>query len=318
MASSKLPLQEYSTLSAAAANGVDQLWKVQLRKEHRAIQEKLDALQTTREEIKDQQENFTRLRSEFETELHGLKQEIQKRDDAREEELAALRVQIDELQRMIIPEDKIKALLAQQERKRFEKRLSHSGDPSSDDSGVTITDSFNNTVTLPQTKETNQVLPSKESQNIQMPASTKRPSNKVTKRPVTRSVKKKPVKPAAKPAAQPTSMADAVKFQQLSQGANNIGLYYANTDKLHTSLSIANDRLDIDYVNAFIQGLASEADKGILISELQQLHRSRSTADGKIEILCQWNDVEDALRASSLLPVKDPGKTNTVQKRKRG
>lgn len=111
MAPSKLPREDCTALSAQAANGVDQLWKFQLRKEHKAIQEKLDAVLASEAEIKDRQEHLARLVLEFETGLHSLKQEMRNQEDAREAGLASLRIQIDELQRKIIPEGECKCSL---------------------------------------------------------------------------------------------------------------------------------------------------------------------------------------------------------------
>ncbi len=53
--------------------------------------------------------------------------------------------------------------------------------------------------------------------------------------------------------------------------------------------------------------MSDEKDRKILIEELQQEHQSRTKKDGRIEILCQWNDVGDVMENTGLLEKRKVG-----------
>jgi len=77
---------------------------------------------------------------------------------------------------------------------------------------------------------------------------------------------------------------------------------------------------EIEFVSAFIAGISSEKHKHALLAEMEQLHPFRTKKDGKIQLLCQWEDVEEGLVNAGLIPEKgkEVGGLSTKKRRTLG
>jgi len=76
-------------------------------------------------------------------------------------------------------------------------------------------------------------------------------------------------------------------------------------DKYNTSfLKLANKdkAIEYEYVACFIKGLRDSKQRSNLVKELLKTNASRAGQDGKMEILCDWEDVGNSLRNIGLLP----------------
>ena len=99
---------------------------------------------------------------------------------------------------------------------------------------------------------------------------------------------------------------EAFKVPRLAQGTNHIKTYYNNANEVFKGLDVNDAQLEVDFVSAFISGITDPKIKSRLISELQQLHPSRNRKDGRIEVLCEWDDIPEGLRKAGLLsPAKE-------------
>jgi hypothetical protein len=54
----------------------------------------------------------------------------------------------------------------------------------------------------------------------------------------------------------------------------------------------------------FLKGLRDSETRNKLTAALQSRHPCRSNQEGKLEILCEWPDVEDGLRNTGLIVVE--------------
>jgi hypothetical protein len=59
---------------------------------------------------------------------------------------------------------------------------------------------------------------------------------------------------------------------------------------------------EIEFVEKFLQGMTYQKARDILRNELVQTHRSRVREAGKIEIICTFKDVGEALKSAGLVP----------------
>jgi hypothetical protein len=102
----------------------------------------------------------------------------------------------------------------------------------------------------------------------------------------------------------PVAKSASSKPSRLMQGPGSVSSYYTATEKAHSKLPNMNSQGEIEFVSAFIAGLSSEKHKNALIAEMEQLHPFRTKKDGKIQLLCQWEDVEEGLVNAGLIPEK--------------
>ena len=133
-----------------------------------------------------------------------------------------------------------------------------------------------------------------------------RPKPTIARRPVTRSRNKGADSPTGTPAERPLARPEASKIPRLAQGTKHIKNYYNNANEVFKGLDLNGAQLDVDFVSAFISGIADSKISSRLISELQRAHPSRNKKDGRIEVLCDWDDIPEGLRKAGLLsPVKE-------------
>jgi hypothetical protein len=104
---------------------------------------------------------------------------------------------------------------------------------------------------------------------------------------------------------------EAFKVLRLAQGTNHIKTYYNNANEVFKGLDVNDAQLEVDFVSAFISGITDPKISNRLVSELQRAHPSRNKKDGRIEVLCDWDDVPEGLRKAGLL---SPGKEASRRK----
>jgi len=142
---------------------------------------------------------------------------------------------------------------------------------------------------------------------------TSRPRLKPTiaRRPITRSRNRAAETPTETPVEPPLARPAAPKLPRLSQGTGHIKTYYNNANDVFKTLNMSDPQTEIDFISAFIKGIADSKIGNKLLTELQQRHPSRSRKDGRIEVLCEWDDVPEGLRKAGLLsPSKEPSRRN--------
>jgi hypothetical protein len=131
----------------------------------------------------------------------------------------------------------------------------------------------------------------------------------IARRPVTRSRNGATETPTETPVKPLLPIPAAPKLPRLSQGTNHIKTYYNNANDVFKTLDMNDPQMEIDFISSFIKGIADPKTGNKLLTELQQLHPSRSRKDGSIEVLCDWDDVPEGLRRAGLLsPSKEPSR----------
>ncbi|RKF55365.1 hypothetical protein GcC1_204005 [Golovinomyces cichoracearum] len=86
------------------------------------------------------------------------------------------------------------------------------------------------------------------------------------------------------------------KLPKLNQGRMQLKPYYEKAGLIRTSISSMTEKLDFDFVNTFIRGIASLKTRQKLISQLQQIYLSKQMKDGRVEILCNWTELGEAIK----------------------
>lgn len=131
--------------------------------------------------------------------------------------------------------------------------------------------------------------------------------------------------PAIRPqAAVPTSIRTATaetppKLPRLHQGHSSYKSYLDKANSAYESLPHSGDqKFEIEFIASFIKGITNEDKRNILVAELQQQHQSRRKNGGKIEILCEWKDVAEGMKAAGLLQVATGGARTGPKDRHRG
>lgn len=122
--------------------------------------------------------------------------------------------------------------------------------------------------------------------------------------------RKTPPKPTA-----PSNTAPS-KFRYLEQGPGGILNYYNEACKIHSGLGDLNSQGEIDFVDAFIAGISSPIERDDLSSQLEQLHPSRTKKDGNIQLMCRWENVEEAMVFAGFMPDKEHEEDRSSKKRK--
>lgn len=94
----------------------------------------------------------------------------------------------------------------------------------------------------------------------------------------------------------------STQLPRLYQGHNSYKRYLDKATAAFNSLPHPVDqKFEIEFVSLFIQGITTEDKRNNLIAELQQQHQSRRKKGGKVEILCEWKDVAEGMKAAGLL-----------------
>ena len=324
-----LPLPAPTTSSTVgqltAREGVDIMWRHQLRKESAALLEKLD---TSRKLIKDISSDTTRKLqdvaeriSTLETKLSTIDNEGKKLREAKRKwdgDVAALKAQMGIIGESYIPESMSFVLtvsilanmnsLAQIMQEPPQPPITiDTLRPVKDtlpSHGSTLISSMRLEKKPTSTEETDRrLLPTQVlCTDIALPAVEHHiTANSITAGPRPRSRSK---------AEEATSLNDhlveapqPVNPPRLIQGPNNIISYHNSACIAFASLP--KDRhIEIEFIGQFINGIQEAKARKALLDELQKVHPCRTNRDGKVEILCEWADVAEGLNKVGMLPIE--------------
>lgn len=87
----------------------------------------------------------------------------------------------------------------------------------------------------------------------------------------------------------------------LQQAAADLNSYLVQATARLGAFPSPSEAMEIELVNAFIAGMSSPSERQQLTAWLQQVHPSTQKKDGRIEILCDWVSLKDALQNVGLL-----------------
>jgi hypothetical protein len=98
-----------------------------------------------------------------------------------------------------------------------------------------------------------------------------------------------------------------IKSFSLFQKHRSMEAYVKHANGIHSAYDALEREEEIKFVNSFIQGINSKRN----IENLQRaleigFHRSRTNSEGKVEFLCNWKDIEQALLKVGM--IKNPHK----------
>ncbi|SZF00283.1 unnamed protein product [Blumeria hordei] len=96
----------------------------------------------------------------------------------------------------------------------------------------------------------------------------------------------------------PSSNSPPIPLQQATASLNT---YLVQATARLDALSSPSESMEIELVNAFIAGMSSPSERQQLTAWLQQVHPSTQKKDGRIEILCDWVSLRNALQNVGLL-----------------
>jgi hypothetical protein len=137
-----------------------------------------------------------------------------------------------------------------------------------------------------------------------------RPKPTFVRRPVTRSRNRAIDNPTEIAFEPPLARPEASKIPRLVQGTNHIKTYYHTANEVFKGLNMNDGQTEVDFVAAFISGITDSKIGNRLVIELQRLHPCRNRKDGRVEVLCDWDDVTEGLRKAGLLSsAKEPSRT---------
>jgi hypothetical protein len=72
---------------------------------------------------------------------------------------------------------------------------------------------------------------------------------------------------------------------------------------------------EVEFVATFLKGLREAKQRDILVKELQKAHPCRTGKGETVEIICQWEDVVEALKKAGL--INSEGKEERPAKRRK-
>lgn len=92
------------------------------------------------------------------------------------------------------------------------------------------------------------------------------------------------------------------QIPHLEQSNRSMREYYAKANSMYQALQDVDTSFDFDvhFVGAFLRGIESVKARDKLVDELRQLHPSKVMENKRIDIMCEWEDVEDAIHRAGL------------------
>lgn len=96
-----------------------------------------------------------------------------------------------------------------------------------------------------------------------------------------------------------TNTVEESKFPRLSQGRAQLKLYYEQADSIRSSSVSSEEQLETEFVNSFIKGISNYKAREKFTGQLQQMHPSKQKKDGRVEILCSWAELGEAIKTFS-------------------
>ena len=104
------------------------------------------------------------------------------------------------------------------------------------------------------------------------------------------------------------------KLPRLVQGTSQLKTYLTTASAAFSMVS-KEGTSEIEFVAAFLKGMREEKQRDALVRELQKAHPCRMSSGDTVEIICQWEDVVEALKWASL--VESEGKEERPAKRRK-
>ena len=80
--------------------------------------------------------------------------------------------------------------------------------------------------------------------------------------------------------------------------------YHAISSAAFNKLGDCDHQIGVEFISAFIRGIRENKTRAKLVQELQQYHPSKDK-DGKLEIYCEWLDIQEALKKAELIDEKN-------------
>ncbi|RKF58724.1 hypothetical protein OnM2_065031 [Erysiphe neolycopersici] len=114
--------------------------------------------------------------------------------------------------------------------------------------------------------------------------------------------------------SRPTNTVEESKLPRLSQGRVQLKLYYEQADSIRSSSDISEEQLETEFVNSFIKGISNYKAREKLTGQLQQIHPSKQKKDGRVEILCSWAELGEAIKTFSSYGEKKPASRSKKQR----
>ncbi|POS86813.1 hypothetical protein EPUL_001264 [Erysiphe pulchra] len=99
--------------------------------------------------------------------------------------------------------------------------------------------------------------------------------------------------------SRPTNTIEESKLPRLSQGRVQLKLYYEQADSIRSSSVSSEEQFETEFVNSFIRGISNYKAREKLTGQLQQIHPSKQKKDGRVEILCSWAELGEAIKTFS-------------------
>ena len=140
------------------------------------------------------------------------------------------------------------------------------------------------------------------------------------KQPLTKTLTPASRTPATGPSSARTPTLETFsKLPRLHQGHSSYKAYLDKATSTFECLPRPVDRkVEIEFISQFIKGITNEDKRNNLTAELQQQHQSRRKKGGKIEILCEWNDIAEGMKAVGLLQTATAGVRSKPKDKHRG
>jgi hypothetical protein len=109
---------------------------------------------------------------------------------------------------------------------------------------------------------------------------------------------KTPSQQSARPAPPPAAVNS---IPRLTQGTGHMRTYFTKASDAYTTLTTTSVQIERNFVSAFIRGIRDSRNRAKLISQLEQTFPTRVTKDNRVEVRCEWVDIEEALLQARLM-----------------
>ncbi|KAE9381500.1 hypothetical protein N431DRAFT_425071 [Stipitochalara longipes BDJ] len=308
-----------TTLSPKLAGvATDKLWQFQLRKENKALLDQIQENERRRQfdtteadrKLKESTDRITALESRLAKYEREKTREDQARRDFMKED-AAFKTNLKNFLEGRVSEVELSTIMGESLATRstavlLSRDAGTLGNMPASEPATSHHFKLMPATILPTSRDQEPAISSDTANGQRQKAPRNRPKPTIARRPVTRSRIKSMDSPTETAAGSPHARLQISNITRLSQGTNHIKTYYNESNDVFKGLSMNEAQQEVDFVSAFISGITDPKIKNRLIAELQQLHPSRNRKDGRIEVLCDWDDIPDGLKKAGLLsPAKE-------------
>ncbi|KAI6250130.1 hypothetical protein HI914_01735 [Erysiphe necator] len=305
---------ESKASSSIAHIAADRLWQFQLRKENKAIldelkdhdKKRISLLETNQNRFEAGEDRILKL----EAKITQLEQEHNKKMQAWEKFKNEQRAQTTELKLQIFMHA-TETLKLDEICKIMKERVSMTTSENQDMTSSRNLISGNKNSNIRHLRSHCQTI--NEDGRSQVAELGKRPGFKeknIVKKPEVRTEKKSIKQNLFIP--RPKNGAEESKLPKLSQGRVRLRLYYQQADSICSSSMSSTEQFETEFVNSFIKGISNYKAREKFIAHLQQIYPSKQKKDGRVEILCSWAELGEAIKTFGAL-----GEKNSVCKSKK-